>query len=266
MEYQKSLSAEAGVSLITVFFIMTIVLSVVLSLSLILLNELKNTSSFENSLVAFYLADSGVEKLLYYDKQQIPSVPPGINSGICNICNADTSLATCQTSGDDCIFCRSCEVNYSTSNGSQGYDTTARIFPNGNFFNMDITVKGFYKDTTRAIGLQIANKDLSSSAPVLQNVSASRDPNTGLVIISADVVDPDGVDQTTVKAHIRNSTNPNDPDSDTVFLSLPNGLGDTYTGAWSGPDGYYYIYVRACDSVQPFPNCGESIRFPITSQ
>jgi hypothetical protein len=258
-------SSQQGISLITVFFIMTIILSVVLSLSLTLLNELKNINSSENSLTAFYLADSGVEKLLYFNRKKIPAVPPGISNGICSADNVCSNCQNFERTGEDCDFCKSCEISYTTKlDKDNSYETMARIAPNGDFFNIDISVKGLYKNTSRAIALKIANKDLSSSAPVIENVLAVRD--LGLITISADVTDPDGVDQSTVKAHIRNSADLNDPDIDTVMLNNEY-PGDTFSNTWTPPDDrYYYVYVRACDASEPFENCGESIRVPVTNQ
>jgi len=249
-----------------VFFIMTAILSVVLGLSTILVNEFKEIRNLGDSLVAFYMADSGVEKTLYYSRQKIPSFPEGVASGVCNICNSclPADCQNCVAEGEDCNFCRSCRVSYKTVIDVQNnlyFETLATIFPNGDYYNLDISVKGFYKNTSRAINLQIANKDLSSSNPFINNPLAMY--SAGLVVISADVIDIDGVDPLSVKAHIRNSNNPNDPDVDVVWLILPEGVEDSYAGTWSLQDGYYFVYIKACDI---FNNCGESIKFPITGQ
>jgi hypothetical protein len=65
---------QNGVSLIITFFIMTIILSVVLSISAILYSEVKIIRNVGNSVTAFYAADSGVEKILYYDRVVLPTV------------------------------------------------------------------------------------------------------------------------------------------------------------------------------------------------
>jgi hypothetical protein len=254
---------QKGISLLMVFFIMTIILSVVLGLSTILVNGFKEIRNLGDSLVAFYMADSGIEKTLYYSRQKIPSSPEGVVSGVCNICRSclSSDCQECIAVGDDCSMCRSCRVSYKTVVDDKKFEVLATIFPNGDYYNLDISVKGFYRGTSRAINLQIANKDLSSSNPFINNPSAVY--SAGLVVISADVIDVDGVDPLTVKAHIRNSNNPNDSDVDVVWLTLPEGVEDNYTGTWSMQDGYYFAYIRACDT---FNNCGESIKFPITGQ
>jgi len=65
---------QKGVSLIIVLFIMIIILGVTVSISTILYSELKVIRNIGNSIVGFYAADSGIEKILYYDKQVLPIV------------------------------------------------------------------------------------------------------------------------------------------------------------------------------------------------
>ena len=60
---------ERGVSLIIVFFIMMILLSVVLSISTILYTQLKNIRNTNDSVISYYAAESGVESFRYDQKQ-----------------------------------------------------------------------------------------------------------------------------------------------------------------------------------------------------
>ncbi|MDD4062381.1 MAG: hypothetical protein PHV25_01180 [Candidatus Pacebacteria bacterium] len=46
--------------------IMAIVLSIVLGMSTIILKQIKMTQGSENSVMAFYMADAGVERALFY--------------------------------------------------------------------------------------------------------------------------------------------------------------------------------------------------------
>ena len=73
-EYQNK---ENGVSLIITFFIMIIILAVVLSISTLLYSEVKIIRNIGSSVVGFYAADSGIEKVLFYDKQVLPVVSTG---------------------------------------------------------------------------------------------------------------------------------------------------------------------------------------------
>lgn len=257
--------SQKGFSVISIFFIMAIILSVVIGMSLIIFNQTKIINNIEDSLIAFYLADSGIEKLLYYNRKIIPTSPTEIVGGACNICNSCLAddCKDCQAIGDDCVRCKKCKITYTTDLGDNDkkHETVVSIFPNGQFFNMDVSLKGFYKNTLRVIGLQLKTKDLSSSSPLIENVSAIR--SGGVVAISADITDLDGINLSSVKAYIRNSNNPEIPDVDIVWLNPPVGEGNTYTNSWFSGSGYYYIYVKACDNILPFPNCSESRRVPI---
>ncbi len=51
--------------------IMAIVLSIVLGMSTIILKQIKMTQGSENSVMAFYMADAGVERALYYLYQEV---------------------------------------------------------------------------------------------------------------------------------------------------------------------------------------------------
>ena len=56
--------SQKGLSLYLVIVIMTILLAVVLGLSAILLRQLKTVKGMEDSVIAFYAADTGIEKVL----------------------------------------------------------------------------------------------------------------------------------------------------------------------------------------------------------
>ena len=122
---------EKGVSLIITFFILTIILAIVLSISILLYGEIKIIRNIGNSVIAFYAADSGVEKVLYYDRVQIPA---GGTRGLCNIGNicpdCDPSLpGDCQEincdwsspTGSDCslLTCRDCKVSFKSFFGGK---------------------------------------------------------------------------------------------------------------------------------------------------
>lgn len=68
---RNKMQKERGVSLIITFFILVIILAAVLAISTILYGEIKVIRNMGNSVVAFYAADSGVEKTLYYDRKII---------------------------------------------------------------------------------------------------------------------------------------------------------------------------------------------------
>ena len=86
---------QKGVSLIITLFIMIIILSVVLSISTILYSELKVIRNIGNATVSFYAADSGIEKVLYYDRQVKP-----------------TTLRACPNGVSDCLPGEACSGGY----------------------------------------------------------------------------------------------------------------------------------------------------------
>jgi hypothetical protein len=161
----KVFKSEKGVSLIITFFIMIIVLSVVLSVSILLCGQLKLLRNIGNSVIAFYAADSGIEKVLYYDWQ----VKNGDTRGLCsmldlakpNYCIEDgsgDSSIYCKAypddpkplvpQGSDCTNCTDCVVKFSTDIGDSIYNTTATVSTDGNFI---IDSAGIFGGTQRKI-------------------------------------------------------------------------------------------------------------------
>ena len=94
----KILKSESGVSLIITLFIMIIILAVVLSVSTLLYSQVKVIRNTGNSVVSFYAADSGIEKVLYCDRQVIPD---GAKRGLCSILDSCAASG----SGDSSIYC-----------------------------------------------------------------------------------------------------------------------------------------------------------------
>ena len=163
---------EKGVSLIITFFVMIIILAVVLSVSVILYSELKVIRNIGNSVVAFYGADSGVEKVLYYDRQVLPKLTLDpltyAKRGLCSMCAYDqiynpdacvsgsdddpTVCNSCQVSGDGCDTsnCTNCTVTFNTAFDKISYSVTAKVdVPNIIYF--DVQSKGKFSDANRGI-------------------------------------------------------------------------------------------------------------------
>jgi hypothetical protein len=116
---------QKGVSLIITFFIMIIILAIVLSISIILYSEVGVVNDTGNSVASLYAGESGIEKVLYYERQ----VPPHNNqicadsstctstpytfcsNGFCAIplarglCSIFSSCTTQTSSGDPSIYC-----------------------------------------------------------------------------------------------------------------------------------------------------------------
>lgn len=167
---------EKGVSLIITFFILTIILAVVLSVSIFLYGQIKIIRNIDNSVVAFYAADSGVEKTLYYDRKQIPV---GGKRGLCNICNACLKDCTPGLDGDpgDCVeskcqgctstplrvdgcnilTCGDCEVSFNSFFGRKSYEIKVSAISGGGVPTTSIDSKGNYQNVSRKIQLQAKN-------------------------------------------------------------------------------------------------------------
>lgn len=157
------LGSQKGVSLIITFFILVIIIAIVLFLSAISYNEIKIIRNIGNSVVSFFAAESGTEKILYYDRQVIPD---NAKRGFCNICNAcpqgsleEQTLRCegCSLSGESCAVssCHDCSATFYTNFGASGedygYSAEAMISPGGSsdLFNFDAV--GSYRSVKRAI-------------------------------------------------------------------------------------------------------------------
>ncbi|OGZ67075.1 MAG: hypothetical protein A3D35_02810 [Candidatus Staskawiczbacteria bacterium RIFCSPHIGHO2_02_FULL_34_9] len=150
---------QKGVSLIIVFFTMTILLVTLLSISTILFNEVKIVSNASNAVSSFYASNSGIEKTLYYARKQIPA---GGYTGVCNICNACNS-SDCQncvtaplaSGGCDLTTCNNCQVTYQSSFDNRTYLVDATISPDSNpaYSVLSISSKGVYNNTARTLSV-----------------------------------------------------------------------------------------------------------------
>ena len=152
---------QRGVSLVVTFLIMTIMLSIVLSVSIILVSQIKVIRNIGSSVSAFYAAETGNEKTLYFDRKQ---VPPGGNRGLCNLCNACTSddcmgctAVPTGPHGCDTDSCLNCRVIYVSVFDGRSYlvDENVEVKSGSNVFT--VNSRGLYKDTARA--LEISSSD-----------------------------------------------------------------------------------------------------------
>ncbi len=146
---------QKGVSLIITFFITTIIIAIVLSISTILFNEIKIIGDIGNSVSSFYAADTGIEKTLYFDRKQIPQ---GAARGFCNICTAcnGSDCQNCALSGSDCgiTTCTNCQLTYNSAFNGRTYSVSATVSPNvANPMLSDLIINstGLYNGVTRQI-------------------------------------------------------------------------------------------------------------------
>ncbi len=274
----KISNSQRGVSLIITFFITIIILFVVLAISTILYSEIRIIRNIGNSVVAFYAADSGVEETFYYDRKEIPA---GAGRGICNICASGVcpDCYDCSATGLDCETCSDCHVAFSS-----------RINPNPNlnkFFDADIIVSqqcrvstgvvssyGFYKNVSRAIQIDYRTEVSNLSIPDSGATATAQGPTGVNMVISATVLDPEGVGIASVVAAITGfgaeNYNQCDPAPSLPFIectyreiTLTSGGGGNYSHPWNYglQDVTYNINIMATDNNG---NCIEVKNITIT--
>ena len=146
----KSGGGEKGVSLYVAFMIMSILLVIGFSISAILVSEIKAMRGMGHSVIAFYAAETGIEKTLYLDNIKIPE---GGDRGLCNICNILGEGYDCSTSGDDCglTTCTNCTCTFYDETKGLRHDVEAAVTPVGETSTTIIKSVGTYKGTKRAI-------------------------------------------------------------------------------------------------------------------
>lgn len=170
---------QKGVSLIITFFIMVIILAVVISISILLYSQLKVIRNVGNSVVSFYAADSGIEKVLFYDRKGLPKLGTDEEGndilgkrGLCTIypysgstngsacpaptdiegldssiyCTPDPRYTTPQqgivnpSKGCDPNVCDDCEIAFSTTFDNRMYSVKASVRPSADGKSSDFVI------------------------------------------------------------------------------------------------------------------------------
>lgn len=265
MNKKNGLPTQAGFTLIMVFFIMAIMLSIVLSLTVILITQINSMKNFGNSVTAYYLTESGIEKTLYFDRKQIPD---SAKRGLCNIpniCSEGNAFNNCDsfiltpldTGGCDIATCTNCELSYKTNFdilGTKSYKIKALVTLKGDFSDTDIFSTGSFNGIHKTIQSHFSEDMLKSSRPVFTNYGVS--PNSILaesgseITIYATITDKIAI--TKVLANIKNAdiTNNLDPRymnsivKQSLVLNAVGTEGD-YSAVWTGPKGVYYVDITA---------------------
>lgn len=121
---EKKLGGQAGISLYLSVIILAVILAIVLGLSAILFGQIKMVREMGYSVVAFYAADTGIERELFEGNS-----PPSSSFGYLDLNNNGIK------DGDD--------ASYDISVIATGSDCDAPVYC--------IRSKGTYKGTQRAI-------------------------------------------------------------------------------------------------------------------
>lgn len=142
----KILDSEKGVAIYLSLMVMMILLAIGLGVSTIIISQINTTRGMGDSVVAFYAADTGIEKTIFYDNKVIP--PTG-NRGLCYICGSCADCLYCSTNGTDCdpLNCIDCTISYYTNFNEKRYNVEATV--SGGVTT--IKSKGIYKETQRAV-------------------------------------------------------------------------------------------------------------------
>ena len=286
----KDKNKEKGVSLIITFFIMIIILTVVLSISVLLYGEVKVAKNIGNSVVGLYAAESGIEKVLYYDRQVLPVLSAGgdcstltcpkgqfcVNNvcteygtrGLCSIPASCTNIGSgdssvyCNSAVSDndagCADCTSCSVSFNTTFDNRTYSVAASVSPS---HSLDITSAGVFGGVSRQIETFVGMVQSSQPAAIIiKNACAApkSSPQGTTIAISANVGTTFPNDTIgSVVANIYDSKGNLMPGGSNLSLRLING---TYAfGTWAGgwpttvntPAQAYYVDIIAKDTANP---------------
>jgi hypothetical protein len=281
---------QKGVSLVIAFFIMTIILAVILSITILLYSEIKMIRNIGNSIVAFYAADSGIEKVLYYDRkiisngdtrglcsmfsydaENLDKCPlsvsmPGIDSGL--YCNTpDLQLTDPENiTGCDSDVCDDCQVSFTTmfTDNEKQYDVVATVSTDAvGYSNLTIKSAGLFRSVSRKIELQ-AEKLEPLELIIIRDAYATKAAFEGYVEITvvAEIEAVNGV--SFIEAHIKDAIDGDDVLGSPIFLILSSGdiYEGVFTGTWTGSDDDYYIDINVIDTegnrveeenIQPYP-------------
>jgi len=253
--------------LIITFFVMIIILAVVLSISVLLYSEVKIIKNMSDSVVAFYAADSGAEKALYYDRQVI--IHEGVVRGICDICESGcgTDCSDCSTTGSNCEDCKDCTITFKTTMATtpqKYYDATVNVSTLEQDGSCPLSVGqlksvGTYLNTSRAVNLDITGDVKTSLGPGVGDNGTIFIANQSEEIIHIHVLAPE--DLSSVEAYIYYS--PIDPanggaytlDTHTpnpVNLSYNNGQKE-WQGDWNAHEtGWFYVGIGVTDPINGY--------------
>ena len=187
-------NSEKGVSLIIAFFVMITIIAVVVSLSILSYGQIKILGNISNAVTAFYLADSGIEKVLYYDRK----VPVGETRGICNICTPEVCPdCICETpTGTDCDIntCTDCNIKFTTGESPEYYNMDIVVNQQCKVSSGSMNAYGVYESSSRAIMVSLNTKATVGVVPEVEGQVCSPDGVAGYKI-EADISDDDLYDE-----------------------------------------------------------------------
>lgn len=96
-------NSQKGVSLYIAFLIMTILLSIGLSMSSLLLSEIKTMREMGKSVVAYYAAETGIERELYEDNEVGTNYSGSIGNASYSVSVVAQDTGGCPLSANYCV-------------------------------------------------------------------------------------------------------------------------------------------------------------------
>ena len=242
---------------------MIIILGVVLFISALLYSEVKIIKNIGDSTIAFYAADSGAEKILYYDRQKIPT---GAVRGICNICDAlDNSFVTgydsntcfaTPNSTNGCTKCKDCTITFKTTMATtpqKYYNAAVNISTLQREGQCPLSLGqlksiGTYLNTSRAVYLNTTGDVKTGLGPGMSNPQAIISGN-GKITISVTISPYPDCKKDSVTAYIYDQSN----GSLVATLELTASGQCNYSKPWQPPGiGPYSISIGAIDQINGF--------------
>jgi len=142
------MNQQKGVSLYLAIVIMVILLAIVLSITTILVGQLKMIREMENSVIAFYAADTGIEEVLKVIIHDAGTPAGEYNDFLDLNDNGIGSVTDCPANLEE--YDDACYKVLSRSKGES--------FPDGSVCGADnycLRSRGVYKETRRSIEIEI---------------------------------------------------------------------------------------------------------------
>lgn len=187
------------------FFIMIIILAVVLFISILLYSEVKIIKNMGDSVSSLFAADSGIEKVLFYDRKVVPTLTNGKTParGLCIMydetnpeactedgttgvysslhCNNQTSPITAtnvsdpnrDSNGCDPTVCDDCQISFNTTFDNRTYSTTAKVYPaSDGTSDFEVVSKGSFGVAERQLKI-IITAATPEAAIIVKNACAT---------------------------------------------------------------------------------------------
>jgi len=267
---------QRGVSLIIAFFIMVIILAVVLGITTLLYSEIKMIRNIGNSIVAFYSADSGIEKVLYYDRKIIPA---GADRGLCAMFSYDSinnpqacpssdlglgfdSGIYCDNSSlqltdpentDGCNpnICNGCTIAFDTTfpDNEKRYSIEASVTPaEEGYTGLTIGSLGEFRGVKRKIQLYMEKVESTELIEIKTIYVIGSYYDGGMKIsVAVELESDNGV--SFIEAHIKDSPEGEDVIGSPINLVLSSGtiFEGIFAGIWNGSEGSYYVDLIIVD-------------------